>query len=217
MNAKARRTTTSPQAPSCGKIAPANAQPTLTGKALEEFDHAFLRITAPVAAERLWDRVLTDRQRSRLGRDVKHAYGKHQGIIGMWLALNRVTPQQATLDCALALNFLDNPTHAWLRREIGKPVEAILHSDIPVWNKETGKLMFKGKRIRKVRVMARPSNIQKILDKFESVSWAQGIDNPLNVRDPQQLHQAVWSLNSGLKRIKFRVIQGGQKLSWEVR
>jgi len=77
--------------------------------------------------------------------------------------------------------------------------------------------MFKGKRIRKVRVMARPSNIQKILDKFESVSWAQGIDNPLNVRDPQQLHQAVWSLNSGLKRIKFRVIQGGQKLSWEVR
>ena len=84
-----------------------------------ELTASALRIRPFPAAERLWDRVLTEEDRLRLGGDFVTAYTKH-GTAGMWAKLRGVSRERATVDVCHALGLLDDATHQWLLRELGQ-------------------------------------------------------------------------------------------------
>ena len=68
--------------------------------------------------------------------------------------------------------------------------------------------------IRPVRVLRNPSNIQHVLDSFESAGWPSRIDNPLGLGQ-EQLHQTLRSLNRGLKAIRFHAQEGAEAVVWQ--
>lgn len=61
----------------------------------EEWKTAILRMKGTAAALRLWQRVLTDEDRRRLGGDLEEAYVQHCGAVGMWRHLRGVSVPRA--------------------------------------------------------------------------------------------------------------------------
>lgn len=94
-------------------------QLSLSAQPQEELQATAARIGSKVAALRLWERVLTDDERQRLGGDVAVAWCR-LGTVGMWQRLRGVSPARAVADGALALGLLDEPSHRWLLREAGE-------------------------------------------------------------------------------------------------
>src|ERR1700737_4793603 len=78
-----------------------------------------LRIRPLVAAERLWECVLTEEERQCLGGDFRTAYGRH-GTAGMWAKLRGVSGERAAVDVGHALGLMDAATQQWLLRELGQ-------------------------------------------------------------------------------------------------
>jgi hypothetical protein len=96
--------------------------PTPSYHALEVLKDNAIRISAPVSAERLWNRYLTPQDRERLGDDFAVAYDR-LGTAGMWAELRGVTPHRAVVEVAKKLGFLRNDDFEWLLRETGEIAE----------------------------------------------------------------------------------------------
>ena len=194
-------------------MAGASSHQPLPQKVLEELQQQYLRIKMWVSAARLWERVLTEQDRHRLGGNLEECFSR-LGTVGMWAELRAVSQPRAIADVAHELGCLDQTTYRWLLREIGEEPDAQAPPDRPSWTASTGELRWRGRVIRRVRVLARPSNIQTILDAFQAANWRPRILNPLGLGQ-QQLHQALRSLNRGLKQIRFHAQEGGQAITWE--
>ena len=168
-----------------------------------------------MSADRLWERVLTDEEQQRLGGNLSDAYYR-LSTAGMWMELRGVSVERAIIEVAHELSFLTESNARWLLREIGEdsptPPPTPEH---PNWHRESGELRSGAQVIRRVRVMASPSNIQLILNAFQAAGWPSRIDDPLpDGPDQQRLHQAILSLNEGLDSIRFHVQEGGQAVTW---
>jgi hypothetical protein len=183
-------------------------------KIVMELHTQYLRVKAEVSAARLWERVLSEEDRQRLGGDLETCY-RQLSTVGMWMKLRGVSQARAVADLAHELGFLDQTNYRWLLREIGEVPDAQPPSDLPSWEASSGKLRWKNQVIRKIRVLASPSNIQIILTTFEKAKWRSKIKNPLT-QDQQQLHQALRSLNRGLTNIRFHAQEGGKAITWEI-
>ncbi len=204
---------------------PDNAgQPTLTFKdgrpvpkdVAEKFYEAFLRVKAGAVAIRMWERLFTEEDRERLGGDLDTCFAE-LGTARMWARAKGVSMEQAVIDVARGLELMSEQTANWLMRELKiEAPGATAHTDRPYWDAAQGKLRFGGRVIRTIRVMKNPSNIQRIVDAFQRAGWPTRVKNPLS-RGQQQLHEALRSLNQGLKRIGFRSQKGGQAIIWEPR
>jgi hypothetical protein len=181
----------------------------------DELNAQYLRVQAPTAGALLWNRVLNNQERQRLGGNFAQAFAS-LGTIGMWRKLPRVSRPRAIVDTAHALGLLQETNYHWLLRGIGEGADQAMSPDRPAWNSQTGELRWKKQLLRRVRVMAVPTNIQIILDAFQAAGWAGLIPNPLSLGQ-QQLHQALRSLNQGLNKIRFHAREGGQIISWELR
>jgi hypothetical protein len=100
----------------------------LSPRAREELEANYHRIRAAVSAIRLWERILTEAERQRLGGDLEIAWRQH-GTAGMWMKLRGVSLPRAVVDVACELNFIDDRTRRWLLREVGEvpddPAEAL--------------------------------------------------------------------------------------------
>jgi hypothetical protein len=84
-----------------------------------ELTRCALGIATVAAAERLWQRVLTEEERQRLGGDFRTAYAKHR-TAGMWMKLRGVSRDRAIVDVAHAVDLITDATHEWLLRELGQ-------------------------------------------------------------------------------------------------
>ena len=78
-----------------------------------------MRIKSTTAALRMWERMLTDQDKQRLGGDVDQAYRAY-GTAGMWMQLRGVSLERAVIDIAYGTGFLDQVTRDWLLREVGQ-------------------------------------------------------------------------------------------------
>jgi len=100
----------------------------LSLRAREELETNAQRIRAAVSARDLWEHVLTEAERQRLGGHLETAWRQH-GTAGMWQKLRRVSAGRAVVDVARELGFLDERRHRWLLRELGEdpedPAEAL--------------------------------------------------------------------------------------------
>jgi hypothetical protein len=95
---------------------------------MEELQTNAQRIQAAISAARLWERILTERERQRLGGVLEDAWRQY-GTAGMWMNLRGVSAGRAVVDVAHALGFLDDAAWRWLLRELGEvhddPEEAL--------------------------------------------------------------------------------------------
>jgi hypothetical protein len=88
----------------------------------------------------------------------------------------------------------------------------------PMWEKEVdghwiGELRVGQRVLRKVRPIAK--NIIEILDAFQDAEWAPSIKGPLPGNDQQQRHEAIRSLNTRLKGIRFCGDGKNERIRWE--
>jgi len=87
------------------------------------------RVKGTTAALRLWERVLTTKDRQRLGDDLEKAYFRYRGAVGMWRQLRGVSVPRAVVAVALQIGFLDAITGQVLLRELGEkpddPADAV--------------------------------------------------------------------------------------------
>jgi hypothetical protein len=182
-------------------------------KGLTELGELRLKVATQALAERLWDRVLTANQRRRFGDDFPNAL-ESLGTVGMWRRLYKVSESRAVIEIAQHTGLLDETDAKWLLREIGERPASKTSSQRPSWQAETGELSFRGKVIRKFRVMESPTNLQRILDAFEAADWPLAIANPLGSEEPQATHQALNSLKKKLRGLRFHSTERGKTLNW---
>lgn len=74
---------------------------------MSELQANYVRISAPVSAQLLWDSVLTPSDRVALGNDFRQAFAQG-GTLGMWQRLRGVSNVRAVIDAARELNLIDD-------------------------------------------------------------------------------------------------------------
>jgi hypothetical protein len=182
----------------------------------EELGAQYLRIKPLAAAERMWERLLTPRERKQLGDDLVGAF-EVLGTVGIWEKVRGGSPARAVIEVAYGIGFLDQTSRDWLIREIGeRGTRSSQTSDRPTWDRTNGELRFRGEVIRKVRMLKNPSNIQHIIDAFERSKWKPQIETP-PAFDQQRLHQTLFFLNEHVTRIRFHSTNGAKLITWEAR
>ena len=186
----------------------------ISAKVREETELAFLRITNPSAAQRLWENCLSPKDRQRLGNGLEYAWANHGKTVGMFMHARRVDQVEAIIQVAALLGFLRDHDRDRLLREWGLPVPNVAMDQRPIWNPETGKLYWGKEVIRTVRLLhKKPSNLQILLGEFEAEHWAEVIDSPFQFAS--QLHDALRILRRGLKRIHFAAVNAATQCRWE--
>ena len=104
-------------------MAPKQTTDALPLTVVRELQANALRIRAPLSAQRLWDDVLTEQERQRLGGDLETLYRQHS-TAGIWMKLRGVSMGRAVVEVAHELGFVTQQSSAWLLRELGE-----LHDD----------------------------------------------------------------------------------------
>lgn len=181
----------------------------------EEIQRLYLFVKAPGSAIRLWEQAFTERERHRLGGDLKAIWTK-VGTVGMWVKLHKVSPAIAVVELAYKLGLLHQTKYEWLKGAVGKTPKVAASSDVPRWDSKTGELHWHDRVIRRVRILSKPSNTQIILDAFQKQRWKGQIKNPLPY-GAQQLHETLRWLNKSTKKISFHSQEGGKVISWKLR
>jgi hypothetical protein len=159
----------------------------------------------------MWRRLFTEEDRQRLGNDLEESYSQLR-TVGMWQQARGVSGERAIIEVARGVNSMSPETADWLLRELGEVDHAPM-PDRPVWDMRTGELRFAGNVIRRLRVMRQPSNIQRILDAFQSAGWPVAVSNPLG-NDQHQLSLTLYHLNRRLEAIRFHSVEGGRSVRW---
>lgn len=85
--------------------------------------------------------------------------------------------------------------------------------EIPFWNPQEGIIYFRGQVVLKTQRRKKPSNIQRILDGFQSEGWVDEIKNPL-IKTDYRIKDGVEYLNGLAKGIQFSVAAGGNCIRW---
>jgi hypothetical protein len=194
----------------------ASSQSALPPSVLEALQLQAHRISPIVSAKMLWDKVLTEDDRRRLGSDLYAAYNVRHGTIGMWMWLHNVNYPRAVVDVAWALGFLDPVNHDWLRKEIGETRQKSADRQLPVWDNATGELIWNGQTIATFLIKDPPSDVQRVLEAFAEERWPKSIANPLpGPFNQHRLHQLIKYINGRLTLIHFRVQKGAMEIVWE--
>lgn len=192
----------------------------LSPMTMEELKTQTARVRLLESALLVWHRLFTSAERKRLGGDPAAAW-RRLGAIGMWIEVREASPAQAVLEMAVGIGHMSPANYDWLRRELGIPsgsaAPATDRLDVPSWDSASRELRFGGQTIRQVRVMRKPSNVQRLLDAFQAQGWPPRIDNPLPGTDENQLNQALRQLKRNLSGITFRSQQGGKAVCWSAK
>ena len=134
------------------------------------------------------------------------------GAVGIWMKLKRLSQLPAIIDLAYERGLLSEPARQRLLKTIGAKPPAKPPSKLPVWDREEKTLRLGRTRIRTIASLNRATNIVLILDRFQRKSW-QKIASPL---EGQKLQDAVYSLNKGLKKLRFYACDDGASIAWKV-
>ena len=186
-------------------------------EAIAEFKKQEVHVNLMHFAHLLWDRVLHDSERKKLGTSFEDAVVTHQGTTGLWMALHpTLSVEQSVLDVSRAVGSIDQLTYEWLIREIVGARVRFGPGIRPEWNHGRGELKFQGHVIRRVRISV-GNQIVKILDEFERQGWPERIDSPITDSSDDMAHRdAIRGLNRKLAEIRFRSDGTGRGIVWEI-
>jgi hypothetical protein len=126
---------------------------TLPTRVADLLETSFLRIRPAVSPARLWEQVLTEPERQRLGGDLPSLW-RERGTAGIWQKLRGGSWERAVVDVALALGLLDATSARWLLRELrevsddpNEMIEAARQSTALVLVERPRAVYWKGKPI----------------------------------------------------------------------
>ena len=180
-------------------------------KKLEELEP---RVQGVAAATAIWTRNFTDAERRTLGDDAYIAWKNNGRTAGMWAAVREVSRDQAIVQIAYALDWLDTQTTNELLAALGAGQGDVRK---PRWLKEKGELWFEGEIVRKIRATARATNVVALLDALEESNWPSPIDDPITTGgDSSTRRRTVESLNKDLTRIRFSCAGDGESFRWDI-
>lgn len=180
-------------------------------KKLEELEP---RVQGVAAATAIWTRNFTDAEQRTLGDDAYIAWKNNGRTAGMWAAVREVSRDQAIVQIAYALDWLDTQTTNELLAALGAGQGDVRK---PRWLKDKGELWFEGKIVRKIRATARATNVVALLDALEESNWPSPIDDPITTGgDSSTRRRTVESLNKDLTRIRFSCAGDGESFRWEI-
>lgn len=86
-------------------------------------------------------------------------------------------------------------------------------NEIPYWNPQEGIIYYRGQVVLKTQRRKKSSNIQRILDGFQSEGWVDEIKNPL-IKTDYRIKDGIEYLNGLAKGIQFSVAAGGNCIRW---
>ena len=186
-------------------------------EAIAEFKKQEVHVNLMHFARFLWDRVLHDSERKKLGTSFEDAVVAHHGTTGLWMALHpTLSVEQSVLDVSRAVGSIDQLTYEWLIRGIVGARVRFGPGIRPEWNHCRGELKFQGHIIRRVRISV-GNQIVKILDEFERQGWPERIDSPITDSSDDMAHRdAIRGLNRKLAVIRFRSDGTGRGIVWEI-
>ena len=143
-------------------LASDSAERTPSPAALKELQTAYMRVGAVSSAVRMWERVFTREDRERLGGDLEEVWPRI-GTIQMYMEARSVGFEQALVEVARGLGFLEEATFNWLLRELNiSDSTEILQDENPSWNPETGELTLANQDLYRFRVMRTQSKPQLV-------------------------------------------------------
>lgn len=171
------------------------------------------RVQTRAVANELWNAELTRDQQIDLGDDFEKAWRKNQSAIGMWMKLRSIkSPLIAAVEVARAVKLIQDSRAGKLLEALGGN-PTLPNADRPVWNRVNGTLVFRGITVRKVKTFRKPSNIEKILDAFQTLGWPERIEVPDDF-DVDMVRETVRSLNESLTAIRFERQNGSRFIRW---
>lgn len=191
-----------------------NTKTEISAKGQQTLAELRVRIRGSTFARDVWHRLLTSSDRKQLGGDLESAWKKYRSIVKIWMEVRGVSEPRAIVDVAYGIGLLATAHRDWLLKEIGEEVQpkAKAKAIVPGWEPDTGKLFYRGRQIRQIRSMQR-TNVKEILNWFEERGWPRSIELPQ--KWPQDtVHQAIRSLNKGLRAIRFHSRNGGRTIYW---
>ena len=176
-----------------------------------------LRLHDPQIATRVWNVLLNDEERNRLG-DLQCAFDRG-GSVWIWAEAKQISIDRATIDLARWFGMSDFH-YREIMAVIAPDEVGALNVPVgrPVWNRKLGELSLGGKVIRRISGLQRATKIVPILDAFEANRWPVSIDiAKIRTSDVDELGQTVRSLNRGLDDILFGRDGSGSGVRWRVR
>lgn len=186
----------------------------LPPKALSLLQELYLKLQVLQIRERIWERVLTDAQRSELGPD-----GWQRNIVPIWMRWRRIRQERAIVELAHLTGFITDIDYNWLFRVIGEtPDRARRNARTPRkphWDRELGQLRWGDNIIRRVRSRTAAHRVVAVLDACQRFGWRKRIPISDPTINDMQLRDAVKSLNVGLSTIRFRSDGTGAGIIWE--
>ena len=181
----------------------------------EELNRHRRRLQDPHKAQHVWDLLLSEDERNRLG-SLEVEYQNHQ-TIGIWMRAKNVSKELAIIQLAKAFG-MPSSEYNWMLKALGESVPAedfVLGR--PHWDRERGELTLNSEVIRVIARRNQASNIVAILDAFQSAGWSDRIDDPLPPpRDSERLGQTLRRLNQNLSEIRFSRDGTGSGVRWEL-
>ena len=188
--------------------------------ARDELEKAYRRVQNLTAAERLWDRVFTVKDRRKCGGSLAVAWTADTGLtVGMYCTARGTTADRGLVEVAHALGFLNDRLRDDLLDALGEgPAER--DPEKPHWDKQARELRFRGVVVRRLPKPASAKNVVRILDEFEDLGWPTRIDDPLTRggKDDRR-RRAVETLNGRMlsDMIRFACDSDGTGFLWRAK
>ncbi len=136
-------------------------------------------------------------------------------VVKMWARSQKITETRAVIEIARLIGRISEAEAIGLRRQIGDQAGLGLQSDKPHWDRDRGELRLGDQLARRIARPGVARNIVPILDAFQEQRWRARIENPLpDGFDSQRLREAIASLNTGLKLMRFHADGSGQGVVW---
>lgn len=187
----------------------------LPPKVLEVLQNLYLKLTVLPTSEIIWERILTDEERHKLGPD-----GWRYNFVPIWMKWHKMSQERAIIELARPLGLIPEYEYSWLLKAIGETPGPARKNDRsprkPHWDRDLGQLRWGDTVIRHVRGHTVANRVVPVLDAFQHFGWRKRIpiSDPTGI-DGQQLRDAVKSLNVGLSTIRFRSDGTGKGVVWE--
>jgi hypothetical protein len=185
-------------------------------------EELFLSICERHVRESIIEEHLTASERQILRNRVCHA----TDIVTVIAKQRRQSVERTVLELAKSCGLVDpiryhrvcrgieeSPTH--IKRGV-TVAERKCDRSRPFFDEAEGRLWFRGRTVRRVRVCRIATTCQLILTAFESADWISPIPNPFLCGPEQSVSQVIHHLNTGLRSIRFRSQKSGEEIAWEV-
>lgn len=138
----------------------------------------------------------------------------------MWNILHDEPEMAGVINIAYKLGIIPRNDRDELLERIGfnaaiklEKQKQLKKNEIPYWNPQEGIIYYRGQVVLKTQRRKKPSNIQRILDGFQSEGWVDEIKNPL-IKTDYRIKDGVEYLNGLAKGIQFSVAAGGNCIRW---